>query len=86
MIHWLAVADQLKGNHDAVGKDTARAILAIELSGKRTATTKDVFVNCQVLEKSRDNTKWSAMEQRGDIALKDEGKVWYGHMYRLVCV
>lgn len=46
----------------------------MELLGKQTATAKDVFVNCQVLEKSRDDTKWSAMEQRGDIALKDKRK------------
>jgi hypothetical protein len=82
MIHRLAVVDQFKGNHDAVGKDPARAIRAMELSGKRTASAKDVFVNCRVLEKSRDDTKWSVMEQRGDIALKDKGK--YGMDTRTV--
>jgi hypothetical protein len=46
MIHWLAVVDQFKGNNHAVGKDSARAIWTMELSGKHTATTNDVFVNC----------------------------------------
>jgi hypothetical protein len=63
-IHRLAVVDQFKGNHDAVGKDPARAIRAMELSGKQTTTAKDVFVNCRVFEKSRDNKngqQWSSV-------------------------
>lgn len=74
MIHKLALLDQFKGNHNVVGKDLARAIRAIELLGEPTATAEDVFVNFRMLEKSRGGTRWSVVEQHGDIALKDKGK------------
>ena len=74
LIHRLAIVDQFKGNHDAVGKDPARVIRAQELSENRSATAEDAFVNTHCLEKTREETKWSAMEEHGDVALKVKGK------------
>ena len=49
MIHRLAVVDNFKGNHDAVGKDPSRKIRAMELSGTRTATAEaETVVVCSL--------------------------------------
>lgn len=80
----LAVVDNFKGNHDAVGKDPARLIKSVELSGIRSETALKVFVNCHRLDKSREDSEWIRYENENDIALKRKGKygmdthtVWY---------
>ena len=82
--HRLAVVDNFKGNHDAVGKDPSRLIKSLELSGIRSENALKVFVNCHRLEKSREDSEWIQYENENDIALKRKGKygmdtrtVWY---------
>ena len=84
IIHRLAVVDNFKGNHDAVGKDPARLIRSLELSGIRSESAYKVFANRHRLEKKREDSEWLEYEIRGDVALKRKGKygmdsrtVWY---------
>jgi hypothetical protein len=73
-IHRLAVVDQFKGNHDAVGKDPARLIRSMELSGLRSENARMVFKNCHRLEKRGEDSEWLELERRKDIRLKRKGK------------
>jgi hypothetical protein len=81
-IHRLAVVDQFKGNHDAVGKDPARLIRSLELSGIRSENGRMVFKNCHRLEKRGEDSEWLELERRKDIRLKRKGK--YGMDSRTV--
>ena len=46
MTHRLAVVDNFKGVHDAVGKDPAFLVRGLELVGILSKNTYQVFQNC----------------------------------------
>ena len=53
--HRLAVVDNFKGIHDAVGKDPAHLVRSLELMGTRSPTGCAVFENCcRLLQKTQD--------------------------------
>ena len=53
--HRLAVVDNFKGIHDAVGKDPAHLVRSLELTGTRLPTACAVFENCfRFLQKTQD--------------------------------
>ena len=73
--HRLAVPDNFKGIHDAVGKDPAHLVRSLELVGTRSPTAQKVFENClKNLEKTQDETAWKQYEADGDDRLKNKGK------------
>jgi sentrin-specific protease 1 len=73
VIHRLAVVDNFKGIHDAVGKDPSRTVKELENIGIRSPNAFMVFVNCiQHLETFE--TKWDVYEKKQDIRLKDKGR------------
>jgi len=81
IIHRLAVVDNFKGFHDAVGKDPAHLVRTKELEGVQSPTGIAVFENCkELLEKTE--TKWKRYEEANDPRLKDKGK--YGMNSRKV--
>ena len=58
LTHCLAVVDYFKGSHDAIGKDLARLVKALELMGIRSPNALGVFKNCaERLQKTHDQTK-----------------------------
>ena len=74
--HRLAVVDNFKGIHDAVGKDPAHLVRSLELMNIRSPTGFAVFENCyKFLQKTRDDTKWLAYEIANDARLKNK-KRW----------
>lgn len=73
IIHRLAVVDNFKGIHDAVGKVPAHKIRSLELEGVRSPTALDVFKNCH-RELSRDESKWKKFEEEGDARLENKGR------------
>ena len=73
IIHRLAVVDQFKGNHDAVGKDPAVLVRSLELAGIRSENAEKVFINCHKLETQHEESEWHDYEIRGDVALKRKG-------------
>jgi len=51
--HCLAVPDNFKGYHNAVGKDPAQMVKSLELVGIRSPNAEAVFKNCfERLEKT----------------------------------
>lgn len=81
--HRLAVVDNFKGNHDAVGKDPLRKVKELELQGIRSPNAWKVFLNCDKHLASTD-THWGQYESDGDARLQHKGKygmdsrtVWY---------
>ena len=84
-VHFLAVPDNFKGFHDAVGKDPARKIKELEKIGIRLSTAFKVFVNCdQHLTRTEDDTNWARYERNCDPRLKqkrtygmDSRTVWF---------
>ncbi len=70
--HRLAVVDNFKGIHDAVGKDPSRTVKELENIDIRSPTAFMVFVNCiQHLETFE--TKWKKMEKERDIRIRLKG-------------
>ena len=65
IIHRLAVVDNFKGFHDAVGKDPAHLVRTKELEGVRSPTGLAVFENCKELLK-KTATKWKRYEESND--------------------
>jgi len=81
--HRLAVVDNFKGNHDAVGKDPSRKVKELELQGTRSPNAWMVFLNCDKHLATTD-THWRKYEREGDARLKHKGHygmdsrtVWY---------
>ena len=73
--HRLAVVDNFKGIHDAVGKDPAHLVQSLELMGTRSPTGCAVFENCfRLLQKNQDQTEWKKYETLHDVRLKNKGK------------
>ena len=73
--HRLAVVDNFKGVHDAVGKDCAQLIKNLELIGIRSPNAEAVFKNCyERLEKSDEHTEWKGYEKEKDGRLKNKGR------------
>mmetsp|Transcript_4214 Transcript_4214/g.5918 ORF Transcript_4214/g.5918 Transcript_4214/m.5918 type:complete len:611 (-) Transcript_4214:334-2166(-) len=71
--HRLAVVDNFKGIHDAVGKDPSRIVRELEKMDIRSPTAFMVFVNCiQHLETYE--TKWDELERENDIGIQLKGR------------
>jgi len=72
--HRLAVVDNFKGNHDAVGKGPAHLVRTLELMGIRSPNAFMVFVNCmERLEQTPAQTMWKEYEKNGDAHIKNKG-------------
>ena len=70
----MAVVDNFKGYHDAVGKDPAHLVRTLELAGIRSPTAFKVFENCfQRLQKTDEDTEWRMLEANKDKRLKAKG-------------
>ena len=75
LTHCLAVVDNFKGYHDAIGKDPARLVKALELMGIRSPNALGVFKNCtEHLQKTHGQTKWKQCEVDKDARLKKKGR------------
>jgi hypothetical protein len=75
LTHRLAVVDNFKGFHDAVGKDPAQCVKSLELVGIRSPNAEAVFKNCyERLEKTRDQTEWRKYESARDPRVRRKGR------------
>jgi hypothetical protein len=75
MSHRLAVVDNFKGIHDAVGKDPAHLVRGLELMGIRSANAYQVFINCsRCLQRTEDETKWKEYVRNRDYRLVQKGR------------
>ena len=75
MTHRLAVVDNFKGVHDAVGKDPAFLVRNLELMGTRSKNAYQVFQNCtRCLTRTDDETKWKGYKNNNDERLKNKGR------------
>ena len=75
MTHRLAVVDNFKGIHDAVGKDPAFLVRGLELVGIRSKNAYAVCRNChQVLQRTEDQPKWKMYGTMKDARLKNKGR------------
>ena len=73
--HRLAVVDNFKGFHDAIGKDPAQMTKMLELIGIRSPNAEAVFKNCyQRLQKTREQTEWRGYELNRDARLQNKGR------------
>ena len=74
MTHRLAVVDNFKGVHDAVGKDPAFLVRGLELVCICSKNAYQVFQNCtQCLTRTDDDTKWKDYKNNKDEKLKRKG-------------
>ena len=74
MTHRLAVVDNFKGIHDAVGKDPAHLVRSLELIGIRSKNAYAVFENCsRCLQQTEDETKWKGYETKKEWRLRNKG-------------
>jgi hypothetical protein len=69
--HRLAVVDNFKGIHDAIGKEPSRVVKELENQDIRSPNAFSVFVNC-IKHLETFETKWTKLEQNEDIRLKEK--------------
>ena len=75
MTHRLAVVDNFKRIHDAVGKDPAHLVRSLELIGIRSKNAYAVFENCsRCLQQTKDETKWKGYETKKEWRLRNKGR------------
>ncbi len=71
----MAVVDNFKGFHDAIGKDPAKLVKALELLGIRLPNAMAVFKNCaERLQKTCEKTEWKKYKVDNDARLKNKGR------------
>ena len=76
MTHRLAVVDNCKGVHDAVGKDPAFLVHDLELMGIRSKNAYQVFQNCtRCLRRTDDETIWKRYKNNKDERLENKGRL-----------
>eukprot|EP00986_Skeletonema_menzelii_P017430 scaffold19452_cov150-Skeletonema_menzelii.AAC.1 len=81
VVHCLAIVDNFKGIHDAIGKEPSRLVKDLEKIGIRSPNALAVFVNC-ILHLETTETEWDRCEAAGSIKLKKKGK--YGMNSRVM--